>query len=221
MKNYMIYCFTCVLSGKRYIGYTKNFHKRLALHLKRNSVIGAALRKYGLVNFRITVLLDRLTEKDAQSYEKILIAEFGTVAPLGYNVTEGGLGGNPYVGWTQERRAEHSRRLSKSLSGENNPFYGRQHSAETCRVLSEKLSGKNHPRYGKKLSPEAARKLRESRLGAVASEESRRRMSIAQTGRRHTEESKRKMSGSRRGQDNASHRDNRDRRRGQLFLFDF
>ena len=101
MKNHTIYCLTNRVNGKRYIGYTTNFHKRLRQHEKTQSIIGYALRKYGLSNFRITILLDSLTKTQAKNHERHLIAAFNTLVPNGYNVAEGGKGGNTIKGLTK------------------------------------------------------------------------------------------------------------------------
>ena len=94
--------------------------------------------------------------------------------------------------------------ISNSISGENNPMYGRQHSEESKRKNSEahkgrthseeakkkiseatkgeknpnygnhKFAGENHPNYGKHLSEETRRKIGESNRNP--SEETRKKM---------------------------------------------
>lgn len=92
-------------------------------------------------------------------------------------------------------------------TGENNPFYGKQHTEETRRQISEKLKGhyKTHdnPRKGAKCSEETRRKMSEAAKNR--SEESNRKMAESLKeyyannphpfeGRQHSEETKKKIS---------------------------
>lgn len=53
-------------------------------------MISAAIKKYGETNFCFEVLSQFKNREDALKEEKQLIAEFGTLAPYGYNIHEGG-----------------------------------------------------------------------------------------------------------------------------------
>ena len=90
-------------------------------------------------------------------------------------------------------------------AGENNPFYGKNHSAETRKRLSEANSGENHPFYGKNHSDETLKKMSEANkrtmLGKKHSDEILRKMSEAQKGennsmfgKNHSAEARKKMS---------------------------
>lgn len=57
---------------------------------------------------------------------------------------------------------EHKRNISKAVSGDKNPFYGKCHTDESKKLMSESKSGENHPMYGKHLSEETKTKLRQS-----------------------------------------------------------
>lgn len=52
----------------------------------------------------------------------------------------------------------------EAMVGEDNPFYGKNHTEETKQILSEKQSGENHPFYGKE-RPEVGKKVSESKKG--------------------------------------------------------
>jgi len=71
---------------------------------------------------------------------------------------------------------EHKEKLSKALSGENNPMYGKSLSEEHKQKISESLSGENHPFYGCSHTEEAKRKMSESSKGISPSEEARQKM---------------------------------------------
>lgn len=70
--------------------------------------------------------------------------------------------------------------------GENNPFYGRQHTDESKLIMSERKTGTTH-------SQETRDKMSASQRGKPKSEEQRRNMSLAQQGRVTSEETKQKL----------------------------
>lgn len=55
--------------------------------------------------------------------------------------------------------------ISMSLSGKNNPFYGKHHSEETRKKISEKQKGTKHHLYGKKRSSETRKKISNALIG--------------------------------------------------------
>lgn len=112
---YIIYQIEHKVSGKRYIGYTGRslewrvkFHLYAAMSKKTRSAIHAALRKYPLEDFAITVLVYGLSKDMACLEERRQIAALGTMCPQGYNMTPGGDG---FAGGTHssEARAKMSR----------------------------------------------------------------------------------------------------------------
>lgn len=104
LKKYMVHQLTCRVNGKRYIGITSDFHKRWCDHQNADSVIGRALRKHGIDNFRIAILYGRLPLFTAQMLEQRLIDKQNTLVSLGYNVASGGHGGDTTVGMTDEEK---------------------------------------------------------------------------------------------------------------------
>ena len=176
-NNYSVYCLTCKVNGKCYIGITNDFRRRWIRHQRDIYLIGRAIRKYGKDNFRIAILYSRLSLSVAHRLERCVIKNANSIAPNGYNVASGGLGGNNTIaGFTAEQRLEHSQKVS---AGINQPH-----------VKSRKSK---------------ALRGNQNAVGMTYI---------------HTAEAKRKMSVSKTGEKHPSHRNNRDRRRGQLFLFD-
>lgn len=77
-----------------------------------------------------------------------------------FNFTRGGDGNSGYK-HTQEWKDK----MSERMSGENNPFYGEEHSEETKKKMRQNhahLSGKNHPNYGKNFPQISKRMLSNS-----------------------------------------------------------
>jgi len=64
---------------------------------------------------------------------------------------------------TQEQR-EHIKKINQ---GENNPFFGKNHTEEVKEEQSLRVSGTNHPMWGKKHNEETIQKIRERRDAGV------------------------------------------------------
>lgn len=79
-------------NGKAYIGKTvRPLEERVRSHIIGKAVIGSALRKYGLENFKSEILLIG-TEEYCYAMELCLIQAQGTLCPGGYNIRDGGYG---------------------------------------------------------------------------------------------------------------------------------
>lgn len=99
----LIYKATNKLNQKSYIGKTeRTFNIRLSEHIndsnKENltSYFHRALKKYGIDNFEFTILAETDNVIDLNNLEIEFIAKLKTLKPNGYNITEGGTGGNTY-----------------------------------------------------------------------------------------------------------------------------
>ena len=96
---------------------------------------------------------------------------------------------------------EYRKKLSESLSGENNPFFGKHHSEETRRKISESCKGKPGWLKGKHLSEETRKKLSESLkgknnplFGKHHTEDTRKKIAEAKKGKHLSAETRKKMS---------------------------
>ncbi len=101
----IIYCYTNTINGFKYIGQTRNPKERYKAHLKAskeglrecNMPFHAALRKYGIENFKYSVLDFIIADYDVElkvllnAYEIVNIHENkSTVDKFGYNINVGG-----------------------------------------------------------------------------------------------------------------------------------
>jgi len=96
-------------------------------------------------------------------------------------------------------------RWSKSLSGNNNPFYGKKHTKEMIKFFSESQKGEKHHNYGKSLSVEHRKKIADAHKGKnkpLLTEKHKEKLRQSSTGRKHTEETKLKISLSKSGENN-------------------
>ena len=91
---FVIYMVTCVSSGRSYVGLTsRSMKQRWIDHCKdrvRDGVFQRALAKHGRNAFVIEVLDCTASEDEAVAAERRLIADLGTIAPHGYNLSTGG-----------------------------------------------------------------------------------------------------------------------------------
>lgn len=154
----IIYLLTNTVNGKQYVGQTSHGldirwlqHCRRA-HRGNPQHLYNAIRKYGTDAF-IREILEHTTIEDINDREIYWIAELNT-KENGYNMTDGGEGKKGCV-VSEETRAK----MSKALSGENHPFYGKKLSVEHRAKLSASLSGANSPWYGKPRSEDTRKKI--------------------------------------------------------------
>lgn len=118
-----VYELYCRPSGKSYIGVAKDVESRFKTHSRSQSAIGSAVRKYGPESFDKKVLFEGEPET-CYAEEARLVRERETIAPQGYNLTEGGKGVRGHAPEVLTRmsaavKASHSRpetkaKLSKS-----------------------------------------------------------------------------------------------------------
>lgn len=121
----IIYAITCEVTGKRYIGMTEmtpgrrwDAHLRACRNGAKTALYGA-MRKHGAERFALTTvvtILPGLSRNDMADIERLVIAQEGTLAPAGYNMTAGGDGiprgfkhrrAYPHRPWSEARRAAH------------------------------------------------------------------------------------------------------------------
>ena len=192
MENHFncIYMYVNKVNGKRYVGKAKDFIERHKRHLKGKLLIDKKLREYGEENFEI-IILEENVETDSQlgQLEDFYITKYDTYCKngKGYNIAEGGHGGDTLKGMTDEQRQEIKDKQSKAFSGEKNPMYGKKHSKE-AKVKQAKA------KKGKKLSKETKQKISELKKGYKHSEEWKKQHSEKLKGHKHSEETKMKMS---------------------------
>lgn len=165
-----IYCVTCLVNGKMYIGQTTiPIHKRWKHHIqiafsKRCKYrFHRAIKKYGPENFCVEEVLsfkassiEKLSEK--LNYAEIrLIDRLVTFGEEGYNST---IGGDTSINLGHHLSEEHRRKLSVSKRGERNPMYGKHFSDDQKAKLSKSLRANN-----RHLTEEQKRHLAEMNIG--------------------------------------------------------
>ena len=152
-----------------------------------------AINKYGWDNFEHVILKENLTKEEADYWEKYYIQLWDcTNKSKGYNLTNGGDGGNGAKRSEETKEKLRQKRLRTKLSeetkrkigdaskghyvskevrkkigdaqrGEKNHNYGKTASEDTRRKMSESHCGEKNPNYGKHLSEDTKKKISEAR----------------------------------------------------------
>lgn len=178
---YEVYVITCAPTGKHYVGCTKiGTQNRLRRHFsdarkKYTTALGDAIRAHGEDLFSAQVLWFGDTVEEMYATEIRLIRQFGSLTPIGYNITPGGPG------------AKRSRRVYVK-TGPRGPLPSevkeKMRLAKLGKRVSEETKAKlRAANLGKKRTPESIEKSRLAALGRKPSEETRAKMSRAQKGR--------------------------------------
>lgn len=201
-----IYKITNTLSGKSYIGQTRQDAEKTRIrdHLagKGNRIVKQAIAKYGKDAFTFEILHDGIIPEFLDTLEIEAIAKHNTLAPHGYNLTTGGDGGSR----SEEARRKISeamkhpdirRKQSESKKGENNPM-------KRPEVRRKHAESMRHPDVRQRQAKNNAMKrpeVRQKHSEAVKQPDVRRKHSEAvkgennpMYGKTHSKEAKRKMS---------------------------
>lgn len=169
-----IYKITNNIDGHCYIGQSINIERRFEEHVNSNNTnkyLRDEMNKYGVNNFTFDIV--ETCDKDKLSdREKYWIQYFNSTYPNGYNLTDGGNGGNTFQYRTEEEMELTRKRISEVTSGENNGFYGKHHSDSTIEFL-RKIN------IGKKMSEETKEKLSKSLKGHYMPKEAKNKISEA------------------------------------------
>lgn len=184
------------INGKEYVGISYRPIFRWGTHCKSETIIGNALRKYGLENFTKEIIFVG-SRTDALYKEYEYCVEYKTLSPDGYNAAAGGRG----VAVISPRSEES--RLKSSLSQ-----LGKKASPEARKKMSESKRGRVSPNKGKTASTESRLKMSISSKGSIPwnkgkslSEDHRKNLSESKKskGFKYTEEQKAEMSAARKG----------------------
>jgi len=106
MDVHSIYKITNIVNGKFYIGKAKDVDRRWKEHLrnvgKKRHPLYDGILHYGVENFKVEILHSNIPGSKIDTLELKTIVETQAIEK-GYNLAEGGEGGNTRAGWTEER----------------------------------------------------------------------------------------------------------------------
>ena len=172
----LIYKITNQLNGKVYVGKTghtleQRFQKHLG-HVSRkvNRHLYDAMNHYGSQHF-IIELIEQVDDMIANERERHWITTLGTRSPVGYNMTDGGDGGNTLAGWSEDERLALWKRQGESRRGHTISRATRQkiseaHQGGTCPEETRQQIRETLKTRG--ISPPAWTKWQKGQPGAFA-----------------------------------------------------
>jgi group I intron endonuclease len=169
-REHVVYRATNTKTNKSYIGLSAQSgkvrwqkHLRAALgesesYEKSRYLLHKSIRKHGAGAFTFEVLYEAIDLREAKAVERGLIAQYGTLAPLGYNLTSGGEGYLRSPETIERLRQSHlnkklseahKRNIGKAHKGRhlsapelaNLDWTGRTHSEETKQKISAAKTG--------------------------------------------------------------------------------
>lgn len=181
MKKAFIYCITCLVNGKKYIGQTTRLKERLVEHKYGNNgcvKLSNAIKKHKWENFDFEIIEELFANQQYIDQREIHWIRFYDSINAGYNLTYGGFGGS------------HSEESRRKMSASHT---GHRHTPETKKKISE-------ANKGIKPSEATISALRKYNISRKFSEETRRKMVVAHTGKpsgmfgkTHSDETKKKI----------------------------
>lgn len=157
---YIVYVATNETNGKRYVGVTNNFRRRLTEHLRSPYPFGRALRKYGKEAF----CFDQIEVPDYQhalDLEGLMIGPEEVKDDMYYNVLIGGLLGNVIKGDNPMHDPNVVAKHPSLFTSTDNPMFNpksKQKMIESQKRRSVVIEGQTYEGVR-----EAARKLNVSR----------------------------------------------------------
>lgn len=189
-----IYKTTNLINGKIYVGKhsTKDPYDD---YIGSGILISAAIKKYGVDNFKKEVLHTFSCEELAYLAEAMIVDEDFVKDPNVYNLRPGGMGASPGRGnhmwgrkgslsprYGKKSTEGHKRRISKALSGVpksiphrkklSDALKGSTMPVEVREKISKAMTGEGNPFYGKTHSEETRKAISKSRIGRFSGKNS-------------------------------------------------
>lgn len=203
-KHYgCIYKTTNLINGKIYIGQTTKSERVLKGTYKGSGTyLGNAINKYGYNNFIVELICYAKNKDQLDELEKQYIINFNSIRPSGYNLMQGGGGGNSLEFMSYEERKEFCNKVSVGSIGRILSENHKNNIGKSCKNVWDNLSKEKREIHSNKLrianinkihSEETKNKLRKFNLGKSTSEITKNKISIALINRPKSEDSKKKI----------------------------
>lgn len=171
--KFTVYLLTNTKTGKKYVGITSNFAKRMREHkcAGNDCLISRAIRKHGWAAFIAEPLDSTSSKEEIFELEKQYILKYDCTNPhIGYNLTRGGEGNWGYAVSPETRQKQRNAKLGKPLSASHREKISRAHIGrkmpiETREKISSTQRGKSVPTRGHRWTDEEKLEASERRCG--------------------------------------------------------
>lgn len=147
--NAHIYMVTNKLNGKQYVGQSIVERNKVG----HGQLIKLSYDKYGKDNFTYNPICKNITNRNTLNYlERFWIKVTDSCYPNGYNIEEGGSTKGEVAQSTKQKlreinkgkilSEETKKKISTSLKGEKNPFFGKTHTLESRTKITSASIGR-------------------------------------------------------------------------------
>ncbi len=168
--HFTIYKITNIINGKYYIGkhQTKDLNDG---YMGSGRLISAAIKKYGIENFKKEILHVFDNEKDMNDKEKELVV----ISENTYNLCEGGQGGFSFINRTRDHSAHNKKLADKRNYSLTDKSYVTEEFRQQKRILALQMWEKGAYNFipstkGLKYTEEQKNRLSQSHLGSKNSQ---------------------------------------------------
>ena len=176
-----IYKTTNLFNNKIYIGQT--MRKDNEDYLGSGTILKNAIKKYGRDNFKKEILQECFSKEELDIQEKYWIKELNSIRPNGYNICDGGQGGDVRRYMSDEELIDFGNKVKKGLKEKGIIKKGIPLSEKNKKGISNGLkkyydSGGTNWLLGKEMSQEVKDKISKSNTGRIFSDEWKKNMKI-------------------------------------------
>lgn len=189
MEYGYIYLVTDLRNNLKYVGQHKGVFD--SNYLGSGLIISRLVKKYGEINFQVEPLDYAFNKQELDELEIKWIKEVNCIFPKGYNLVEGGLGGDTWTGRHHTEEAKEKNRqahlgLKHSEETKRKRVLHRNHkincSCSWCKAKRGEFKGQGNPMFGKsgflgkKHTQKTKDLMRQKALGKHKSEEHKRKI---------------------------------------------
>ena len=172
----IIYKTTNLINGKIYIGKDSNNNEH---YIGSGTKLLKAIEKYGRSSFKKEILETCISEQELADREKYWISYYNSLnSTIGYNIAEGGFGGNTRKAYTDLEKAEYVKKNQKARL--------KSLKVKAAYEAKKGIARPNHSKIMKELY--ASGQFIPHNLGKLTPEEVRQKISKANKGRKLTTE---------------------------------
>ena len=148
-----IYAIINTVSLKIYVG--KTIHRKVIggryknkLRNHHNPHLINSLKDHKFEDFKIVRLGVANSKEELNQMEIYFIDKYNCLNnECGYNIANGGDGGNNWIGLTETEKKQRGKKISENQIGEKNSFYGKHHTEESKKKIGSHFKFSNNPFY--------------------------------------------------------------------------
>jgi hypothetical protein len=147
MEYGYIYIVTDLRNNRKYIGQRKGEFD--STYFGSGRLINYAISKYGLIHFEVKPIDYAFTKEELNELEIQWIKEVDCKFPKGYNLTDGGDGGDTFSGKHHTKEANEKNRKAHLGRPSNLPYHKLDCKCYICKAKRGETKGKGNSMYGR------------------------------------------------------------------------